>query len=498
METRYIAAIEIASSKIKGAVGSVDSEGRLTVLAVEETPSYDNVRYGRVQNIREVTAAVNDIIQRLEAAPAVAPRSVCALGVSIGGRSVAGAPAKASMKFNEDCEISDQHVQRLMFDARQDLMTDQVVEVIPRAFYVNSAFVRQPVGTFGDSLRGEFLMVTCARETRQNLERIKFDSVPASAIAYILNIKAIGDFVLTPDEKVLGTAFVDVGAETTSVAVYKDGSLAFVCVIPMGSRLLTLDLIAGLGTTEEAAEKLKREIAAGGEKENETARNFMHSRAGEIIANVLNQIDIAGYPSPAISKVVLTGGGAKAPDFAEQIAAQFKMPVRKAEMPSDIAFRVAGRNNPDNIDIVALLAAAARAFNGSCLSEPVEEHRQEPKEEQPEDRTVLAAPEEEPVRRSVADEEDDDKWLRDDPDEEEEQEEDRKTTRRGFSFPWSRKRKEEPLEEDEFTVEEPEEENGKENEDEVEERPATHKLNSFRERFAKLFTPVEGLEDDDE
>ena len=44
------------------------------------------------------------------------------------------------------------------------------------------------------------------------------------------------------------------------------------------------------------------------------------------------------------------------------------MPTRFAEMPRDIAFRVAGRNTPDNIDIIALLMAGVRKIEESCLT----------------------------------------------------------------------------------------------------------------------------------
>ena len=36
MEPKYIVAIEIGSSKIKGAVGTVDDNGEIKVLALEE------------------------------------------------------------------------------------------------------------------------------------------------------------------------------------------------------------------------------------------------------------------------------------------------------------------------------------------------------------------------------------------------------------------------------------------------------------------------------
>ena len=91
MEPKTIVAIEIASSKIKGGVATVGPDG-LTVLAIEELPGIGNVRYGRVQNIREVSGMVNEIIRKLEKAPTVSPRAVRAAVVSLGGRSLTATP----------------------------------------------------------------------------------------------------------------------------------------------------------------------------------------------------------------------------------------------------------------------------------------------------------------------------------------------------------------------------------------------------------------------
>ena len=48
---RYIVAFEIGSSKIRGAIGSVDNSGVVDVIAVEEEKLTDKVRYGCIQNV---------------------------------------------------------------------------------------------------------------------------------------------------------------------------------------------------------------------------------------------------------------------------------------------------------------------------------------------------------------------------------------------------------------------------------------------------------------
>ena len=51
MEPKYIVAVEIGSSLIKGAIGAVDELGTLKVLAVEQREAIDCVRYGCIQNV---------------------------------------------------------------------------------------------------------------------------------------------------------------------------------------------------------------------------------------------------------------------------------------------------------------------------------------------------------------------------------------------------------------------------------------------------------------
>lgn len=454
MEPRTIVALEIASSKIKGAIGAVGPDGRLTVLAVEERPGINNVRYGRVQNIREVSAAANDIISALEATAGIAPRRIKSMAVALGGRSLAATPAKAALRFPQECEVAEQHVKRLMFEATRDFMGDKNIEAtLPRKFYVNNLAVDKAVGTFGETLRGEFMMVTCSKETRAALERLKYDTVDHDDIEYILRPTAIADLVLTADERALGAALVDFGAETTTVSVYKDGTLAFLCTIPMGSRLITLDLKAGLGVTEETAEGYKLTVGTladqadqeAGDENTREINAYVRARAGEIAANIVNQLELAGYNADNLSQIVLTGGGSRLPEFATLLTAQCKIPVRIAEMPGSITFRVAGRNNAENIDIVALLNAAARVFVEPCTYTPVEElDAEDAGNDVPafDDDDIIVmrgdeidvtpeAPKKETPKKAAHDiDDDDDSILSDDPDPDEEEEEEEERSRK--------------------------------------------------------------------
>lgn len=382
MEARNIAAIEIASSKIKGAVARVDGSGAITVLAVEEIPRVNIVRHGRVQNVREVSAEVNAIIEKLENTPTVAPAKISGVALALGGRSLASSPATASIPFSRDIEVSEETIRRLKKEAAKDFVsTKNIEETIARKFFVNNVEVKSAVGTIGSSLKGDFIIVSCARENRQNLDRLKFDTVKAGCVHYILRPTALADLVLSADDRQLGCVLVDFGAETTTVAVYKDGTLGYMATLPMGSRLITMDLMSGLKITEAAAEDFKLRLGSVGSFDTTIpsageVNDYVRARAGEIAANIVNQIELSGFaPESLGAGIVLTGGGALLPDFGTLLASQSHMPLRHAAMPDDIAFAPGTEGGEHNLDVVALIAAAARdAEIDDCLSrleEPV-------------------------------------------------------------------------------------------------------------------------------
>ncbi|MDE6277793.1 MAG: pilus assembly protein PilM [Muribaculaceae bacterium] len=382
MEPRSIVAIEISSSKIKGGVATVDASGVLTVLAVEEIKALNNVRYGRIQNVQEVSTGVNEIIRKLEHNPAVAPNKVVGVVVPVGGRSLGSIPATGTTVFPGDIEILAENVARLKQEALKDVVTNKHIEaVLPRTFYVNNVAVARPVGIYGQRFRGEFVVIAIGAETHRNLERVRFDNIAPSQVYPRLRCTAVADLVLTDSQRQLGCALVDFGAETVTVSVYKDGALCYLSTLPMGSRTITRDLMSGLSLTEDRAEEFKTTIGnaampdAGASAADTTSvevNNFVHARAGEIAANIVHQIMQSGYkPGELTAGIVLTGGGARLRNFDNVLAALSKMSVRHASIPPVVEFKSPLDRTDENTDIVALLWAGARAAKvADCLEMP--------------------------------------------------------------------------------------------------------------------------------
>ena len=133
--------------------------------------------------------------------------------------------------------------------------------------------------------------------------------------------------MLTENELRSGCALVDLGADTTTVMVYKNNLLRYLCVLPLGGSNITRDITC-LQLEEEEAEQLKlqygdalyqEEIAEGETPAMVTTEDgrsiqlselndIIGARAEEILANVWNQIKLSGYEDKLLAGIVFTGG----------------------------------------------------------------------------------------------------------------------------------------------------------------------------------------------
>ena len=147
-EERYIAAIEISSSKIIAAVGRTYGEGHLEVIAVEQEKGVDAVRYGIIQNLEETSVKVARIIDRLERRTGVAPKKIKGLFVGLSGRSLRSIPTEVHINLPDETEISDDILNRLRNDAMRTAIDNslEVVDAVSRLYKVGKSETHSPKG----------------------------------------------------------------------------------------------------------------------------------------------------------------------------------------------------------------------------------------------------------------------------------------------------------------------------------------------------------------
>jgi cell division protein FtsA len=156
--------------------------------------------------------------------------------------------------------------------------------------------------------------------------------------------------VLTEDEKSLGVAVVDIGAGTTDVQIYTDGSVRHTAVIPIAGDLITSDIAMALRTPTKDAEEIKVEYGVAkqlladpsdqvevpglGDRaprmlSRQALAGVIEPRVEEIFSLVHQVIRESGYEELLSSGIVITGGSAVMPGMVELGEDIFLKPVRK-------------------------------------------------------------------------------------------------------------------------------------------------------------------------
>lgn len=379
---RYIVALEIGSSKVRAAVGKVDNLGILEIVAVEEDKIIDKVRYGCIQNV-EVAATAAAVLERIQANPAIHPREIKGVYVSLGGRSLISSEAEVSTTFADETEITGPIINELIVKASGTVTPERdVVNVLPVSYTVDNKSQINPVGTFGHSISARMTVVSCSPQLKRMLRRVVAERLDLEICGFITLPLAEAQMVLSDDERRLGCMFVDFGAETTSVVIYRAGAPVYIATLPMGSRNITLD-ITKLNYLEERAEEIKKQNGSA-QSPDQSRRmrgmaegidyteinNYIHARAAEIAANIVAQIDYAGISTADVSSgIVIVGGGARLRGFNELLQQQSKLQVRQGLPSAKVRITDGAIQGAENIDVISIIAEAADRPEAICLSE---------------------------------------------------------------------------------------------------------------------------------
>src|SRR6185312_9808038 len=209
-------------------------------------------------------------------------------------------------------------------------------------------------------------IVTANTVSLRNLEKA-FSEVGVDVDSFAFSGYASSLSVLSDTEKELGVVLVDIGAGTTDIAIYTEGSMAYSSVLAIGARHVTNDLAIGLRISLESAEKIKlyfsqtqskRVVREDGEKEQKPSDEvdlsslnlsedirkvsqktlvdgIIRPRLNEICTMIALEIKKSGFAAQTPAGVVFTGGGALTVGLRDAARRTLAMPVRIG-MPTDV------------------------------------------------------------------------------------------------------------------------------------------------------------------
>lgn len=131
--------------------------------------------------------------------------------------------------------------------------------------------------------------------------------------------------VYLPASRFPGThALAEIGANTTTVVVATDGVPQFVRIIPSGGDDLTGTLATALDIAIDQAEAVKRWIGLGARAQTPDdvrAAATVRDLSNELLTSLRNTVNyfVSTRPGAGVQSIVLAGGGALLPGFADAL-----------------------------------------------------------------------------------------------------------------------------------------------------------------------------------
>lgn len=337
--------LDIGTAKVAAVVVEVGLSS-MTVIGVGASLN-EGLRKGVVVDMEATAHAISGAVREAELSAGCEIRSVFA---SVGGAHVKGFNSHGVVALKGK-EIDAGDVERAAEAARAVALPQDhdILHVLTQEYVVDThAGVLDPVGMEGFRLEARVHVVTSSVSPAQNVMKCCLRSgLAVSSLS--LGVLAASEAVVVPEERERGVAVVDVGAGTTSVAVFAQGAVRHTAVLPIGGVHVSNDLSAGLRTPLREAEMIKLrhgatmrelipdddtiEVSMVGAREprqltRKVVADIMGPRYEEIFSMARDQIVRAGLSCQLAYGVVLTGGSVVAPGAVELAERVFELPVR--------------------------------------------------------------------------------------------------------------------------------------------------------------------------
>ncbi len=394
--TDFIVAIELGSTEIAGIAGKKKADGSINLLAYSSEKSDDCIKKGVIYNLDKTTQKLTSVIKDLETKLQAGIRKVY---IGVGGLSLRSIKNTEARQLGDDVRISQAIIDSMM-EANLDtpLMDYEILAVETQEYKVGNNLLTEPVGTTASNIEGNYLNIIARPSVKQNIKQCLAHTGYEIA-GFTISPMATAETVLTTNEKRSGCALIDFGADTTTVAIYKNNLLRHVCVIPLGGNNITKD-ICSKQIEEDDAELIKLRYASAytEHKEGEeiqdteftldgkcsimsrTLEDIVEARINEIISNVFNQIKLSNYSEGLMAGVVVTGGVSNMPNIDKAITNITK--IEKVRVAHTGETNLIGNINfPENGKSNTLIGILLSGEENCCRVDPKKGHQLDFKEE---------------------------------------------------------------------------------------------------------------------
>ncbi len=287
--------------------------------------------------------------------------------IAVGGPHSRGVNSRGGITLGSRLrEITREDVRAAVDRARSvSLPNDrEVIHLLPQQFILDEQpGIHDPVGMVGSRLEVNLHIATCSASAQQSIVTCA-NRAGLEVTETVFEAVAAAEATVSADERELGVCLIDIGASSTELIVFFEGSVAHTSVIPIGGDHFTNDLAVGLHVTPPEAEWVKcnygNAVVTSVSQLNEIELTglpgfgprmvrqrlvceILEPRARELFHMLRDNLRQGGVLEALGAGCVLVGGGARLAgllDTAEsllRVPARIGSPVPLSRMPEELA-----------------------------------------------------------------------------------------------------------------------------------------------------------------
>ncbi|RIX32102.1 cell division protein FtsA [Sphingomonas edaphi] len=344
-----IAALDIGSSKVSALIVTRDADGRLRVLGTGQRESR-GVKRGYVTDMEASEVAVREAVEIAERISGVTIDDVWA---SFAAGGLVSDVANVEVELGGH-QVEQSDINELLAAGKGaiDRNGQVVLHAHPALYTIDGVEgVSHPIGLHADRLGVDIHVVAADPAPLRNIDYV-IRSAHLGVKAIVAAPVAAALSCLTVEERELGVALVELGAEVTNVSLHAGGMLVGLRSIPQGAKDVTDDIACAFGVQRREAERMKCrygsamtsprdnhemiEAAPIGSEDGAEPLRITHAQLITVIRQrteqITNEIEAAlkslGFSGPVGRQVVLTGGGAELKNIADYMQGVLGRSVR--------------------------------------------------------------------------------------------------------------------------------------------------------------------------
>jgi cell division protein FtsA len=341
--------LDVGSSNVRVVIlQKFEEEEKPRVMGVGTTPSF-GIRRGVVADVEETVRATSEAVKNAERTSGIPiGRAI----VSIGGNHIKYQESQGVVAIGKaDGEITGDDIMRSLTAAETISLPSntEIIHVIPKNFAVDEQKgIKDPIGMNGIRLEVNAMLILGSTPVIKNLSKCIYQA-GVEVEDMVFSALAASKAALNKRQKELGAILIDIGGGTTSFAVYEEGDLVQVGVVPIGGGHITNDIAIGLRTSIDVAEKVKINYGSAlpdevGKKdqinlaeidqneEGEVSRHHVaeitEARLEEIFTLIDKELRKTNRSGMLPAGAILVGGGAKMPGVVDLAKKILRLPAQ--------------------------------------------------------------------------------------------------------------------------------------------------------------------------